>query len=189
VGRRGRLGRLAVAGIVVAAVAGVLGYSRVADPLLATGSSAVGSADRRPAEDGGPDTYTVPYADGADVSWAVSVQNTSLLPVSIRGIAGDEPGFRSLVGEATLHRTNGDFLRPADLPPFAPFELAPGDSAFLVVTEPFVDCATAATWYAPGTSVGLEDVVLNVSVLGLERRSTVTLPFHLQVQAPEDCPP
>jgi hypothetical protein len=135
--------------------------------------------------------YQVAYNEDAEIAWGVEVRNPLAVPVTVRAL---RPAFADLVplvtGEELRLTRNGEAsLAPADLRPFEPVELAPGERAFLVVREQFADCEAAHAAWLPGGGVVRSTLPLDVAVLSVSRTVELELPFTVLYSAPPgDCP-
>lgn len=159
---------------------------------LAVGSWAVSGAEKaEPQAFPGQQVYEFRFVEHSEIMWGVEVRNVLGVPVTIRGLNSVLRGTNAfLVGEdLQLPSGTGIGFEPEMLRPFSPVELAPDERVFLMVSQRFTDCAWARERWDPGTGLVLEELRLDVTVLGIPKVSHVALPFNLSFRAPDtgDC--
>lgn len=135
--------------------------------------------------------YQVSYDADAEIAWGVEVRNPLAMPVTIRAL---RPAFADIVPlvtgeELRLTRDGVASIEPADLRPFEPVELAPGERVFLVVREAFAECEAAHSAWLPGGGAVRSTLPLEVAVAGIPRNLALELPFGVLYSSPPgECP-
>ncbi len=174
--RRLRIRAVALLGVL--ATLGIIGwYGLIAEPLVYGGSGFITSGDQvtDPSAPGAT-RYVFHFVPSGPITWGLSIRNTLLVPVTIRGLHTGSAGA-ALVTDEALHLDPDGSVPPEQLKAFAPIELAPGQATFLAVTARFADCASAQRNWSPGSALVQDELPLDVTVLGIPRVARVGLSY------------
>jgi hypothetical protein len=184
----GGLALVGVLGIGVLAVS----YLSSVEPLAVGSSWATSGAERRePRYFEVEPAYEFRFVELGEVQWGVEVRNTLALPVTIRGLHPVLRDTNAFVVEKEIQLLSGSSVgfEPHLLRPFSSVELTPNETVFLMMSNRFLTCEWAEEHFDPGTGVGLEELRLDVTVLGVPKVAHIALPFQLAFKGPEpdDC--
>jgi hypothetical protein len=150
-------------------------------------------ATEEPIFDEGPPTRMFAPGPNGFLSFGFDVHNIGPLPITIVGIAPTDDGMAwGRVPSAALLREPSLIpggLNPADLRPFVPVNVAPGESTFIVVAGQTTACALGPTDDIAnangGAVVGYVDVVYEM--LGVRRVTRIQTPIIVNIPMDSAC--
>ena len=122
--------------------------------------------------------YIYRLAPGAVYTFVVTVQNTGPLSVTLLGRLGDDPSVA--VGLALLRDPSHGASDPANLLPFTPVALAPGDAVTVAIVSAAASCADP-TMDAKAWPESMQSWGLAYDILGWRREGTVWPHFTVDV--------
>lgn len=147
------------------------GLSRLPQGARVTNAQAVPPSD--------PDSVAVvPYRDGAQVVYGLSLRNDGPLSVKVTEVArGEAPGDSSSLfrptGTLMSEREN---LQARPRAPFRPFTLEPGHERYVEIVGMLGDCE----YYEPGSAEVIDRQRVRFEVLGQSLIADVRLPARIE---------
>jgi hypothetical protein len=178
--------------VVAVLAAALVGLALLTEPLEpGHGGAAEGPPDASAMPAGEPGDAAIAFEAGGRVAYGTEIRNGGLLPVTIDGLTPGQGGGLLTDLRLGLLRDPGMLdIGDASLRPFEPVTLGPGDSTFIAVVGRFVDCRTAIDHFSPGAGVHVQELWLDVHILGLPRVAHVPLRliFELMGPAVRSCP-
>jgi hypothetical protein len=150
----------------------------------AASSGGIGVLNVEQTESVNPYPVYITAAPGGPFSFGFSVVNAGPLPIRLDGVVADPQVQAGRVEQPTLRAVwrgggaNGDVIGPTE--PFAPTELASGEFVFLWLVGTASPCAAGPS-FDPAAGqvamVGMPELRVQYSVLGLPRTTAIRLPF------------
>lgn len=195
--------RRALAAFALAAILGV-GGAQILLTHAATGpvasSGGIGVLNVEPSDPGRDGRYPVyvTAAPGDPFSFGFSVRNDGPLPIRLEGVVRDPAVHDGVVDYPTLRAvwrdgsSQGGVTGPTGpVAPFGPIDLGPGEFTVLWLVWTASPCAAGPSFepLADQAAVGIPELRIAYSVLGLPRTAVIELPFEMLQPYRADCPP